>query len=69
MPPKWCLARKINGLTALTISTLILLAHNHYTLDILGSVIVGSWVFKLYTFIAETKVIVSFIFATPISQK
>ena len=60
MPSNWCIAHKINGLTALTISTLILLAHNHYTLDILGSVIVGSWVFKLYTFIAETKVNIFF---------
>merc|ERR1711953_838898 len=55
MPPRWCLAHKLNALVALSIGVLILLAHNHYTLDIVGSVIVGDWVFKLYTFIAETK--------------
>ncbi|XP_075245453.1 phosphatidylcholine:ceramide cholinephosphotransferase 2-like isoform X3 [Convolutriloba macropyga] len=55
MPAKWWVAHKLNLLVGVTIATLILFAHNHYTLDIVGSVIVGNWVCKLYIFIAENK--------------
>ncbi|XP_063716915.1 phosphatidylcholine:ceramide cholinephosphotransferase 2-like isoform X2 [Symsagittifera roscoffensis] len=55
MPDNWWLLHKLNTLVALSIATMILFAHNHYTLDLIGSFIVGDWVFQLYMFLAENK--------------
>jgi hypothetical protein len=50
-----CLAhlKKLTTLLCLTIAGLILLAHNHYTLDVLGAYYVASRVWMFYHFLAH----------------